>query len=104
MGDLLGSLIKPDTIIIWWLNWEQYWLERDQGCPVEGIKPDKPVGERYKCLYKFYTNKTMYINLSIHNTFISIGEGEHMSYYPWEQGVAEGDRGGGTYVILPLAS
>ena len=43
MGDLLGSLTKPHTVIVRWLNWEQYLLGMDQGSPVEGVKPC-PVG------------------------------------------------------------
>ena len=43
MDDLLGSLIKPHTVIVRWLNWGQYRLEKDQGSPVEGVRPC-PVG------------------------------------------------------------
>ena len=44
MGDLLGSLTKPHTVVVRWLNWGQYRLEGDQGSPVEGFRPC-PVGD-----------------------------------------------------------
>ena len=43
MGDLLGSLTKPHTVVVRWLNWGHYRLERNQGSPVEGFRPC-PVG------------------------------------------------------------
>ena len=44
MGDLLGSLTKPHTVIVRWLNWGQYRLEGNQGSLVEGVRPC-PVGD-----------------------------------------------------------
>ena len=39
MGDLLESLKNLILFVVWWLNLGQYRLERDQGSPVEGVKP-----------------------------------------------------------------
>ena len=43
MGDFLGSLTKPHIFVVQWLNCGQYRLEKDQGSPVEGLRP-YPVG------------------------------------------------------------
>ena len=57
MGDLLGSLTKPHTVIVWWLNWGQYRLEGDQGSLVEGVRPCL-VRDATFCLWKRRYNET----------------------------------------------
>ena len=53
MGDLLGSLTKPHTAVVRWLNWGQYQLEGDQGSPVEGFRPCHEEG-RYRWYQSLY--------------------------------------------------
>ena len=43
MGDLLGSLTKTPYRRCAVAKWGQYWLEGNQGSPVEGFRPC-PVG------------------------------------------------------------
>ena len=43
MGDLLGSLTKPHTVRVRWLNGDNISWKGTRGSPVEGFKPC-PVG------------------------------------------------------------
>ena len=67
MGDLLGSLTKPRTVIERWLNWWQYWLKRDQRSSVEGLKPC-PVGGA--TVLRFFISERNYKLLNIWVSFL----------------------------------
>ena len=69
MGDLVGSLTKPHTVVVRWLNWGQYQLEGDQRrSPAEGVKPC-PVGgatlQKHFCIL-------FYLLLAQQNTHLKV--------------------------------